>query len=414
MATVYVAVDVKNLEQSAESYGEVVPLGAVIERAKAEGYPVVLRAYADWTEQQATERMAEYRAFGFELIQLLSDSRGKNTADMMLALDLQEALYHPNSPDVFVVVSGDGDFAPLASKIRRHAKQYLVMGFRDSSSAHLQRVADQFVFVEDIMRGYDARRQARSEPAPAPPETTLPREPEQQPMAEAAPMVAPAPRTALKAQTWKEDASPAPEDDGLLRIPGDAAPLDFSDPNKSARSYKRILEKMKYVRVQPYEYRKRLVERAWELFGERGRPISLQDLMDELLDYSEGNALGLYPKDVEKMLHTLFIGRCFDVEEYPVTGFQLAYSVYPAADVDVEMALDLMHQTYVRGLEMAMPAVPLNKEAVACFLMDEISAESLSAAERTLRRVRPDWDAPSPMQVAFDRAQQSQRPDTSQ
>ena len=145
MANVYLAVDVQNLETSAEKYGQTVPVAALLDRIRIEGHPVVLRAYADWTEPGIKERMPDYRAYGFELIQLMSDSRGKNTGDIMLALDVMESLHLPDCPDIYVVISGDGDFVPLAPKLRRKLKQFIAMGFRASSNTILQRLCDQFI-----------------------------------------------------------------------------------------------------------------------------------------------------------------------------------------------------------------------------------------------------------------------------
>ena len=62
MANVYLAVDVQNLETSAEKYGQTVPVAPLLDRIRIEGHPVLLRAYADWTEPGIKERMPDYRA----------------------------------------------------------------------------------------------------------------------------------------------------------------------------------------------------------------------------------------------------------------------------------------------------------------------------------------------------------------
>jgi len=401
MPTVYVAVDVQNLENGSDDHGQVIPIGALLDRVRAEGYPVVLRAYADWTESGIRERMPEYRAHGFELVQLMSDSRGKNTADIMLALDVMESLHLPDCPDVFVVISGDGDFVPLSPKLRRKLKQFIAMGFRDGSSTHLQRLADQFIYFEDLVADYEARRR------------TVPPTPQ----SEQAPAACPAAEEQPPAETVAASAEPVPDtpEPQVTRIVAETiqpqtvepdypqiAEPDFSNPRESALYYRRVLQEFKHVRVESFYHRRKLVNRAWEYLQDRGVYVALQDIYDDLRDYADYNSFGIYPKGIEVILRTLYIARCFDLDG-DVQGFDLRMRVYPGTGVDADTALDLMNLTYVRGITLAVPDIHLDVGGLAVLLMDEDTPETREKAADIVQRIRPFQDTPTAIgQAMFD------------
>lgn len=67
---------------------------------------------------------------------------GKNTSDIALALDAQEALFDERA-DTFCLVTSDSDFAYLCRKLRERGATVLIVGEAKSPAA-LQNASDQF------------------------------------------------------------------------------------------------------------------------------------------------------------------------------------------------------------------------------------------------------------------------------
>jgi uncharacterized protein (TIGR00288 family) len=67
---------------------------------------------------------------------------GKNTSDIALALDAQEALFDDRA-DTFCLVTSDSDFAYLCRKLRERGATVLIVGEAKSPAA-LQNASDQF------------------------------------------------------------------------------------------------------------------------------------------------------------------------------------------------------------------------------------------------------------------------------
>ncbi len=396
MANVYVAVDVQNLETSAEEFGQTVPIGAILDRVRLEGYPVVLKAYADWAEPRIRERMSEYQAYGFELVQLMSNSRGKNAGDIMLVLDVMESLHLPECPDVYVVVSGDGDFVPLAPKLRRKLKQFIAMGFSASSNTLLRGLCDQFIFLDALVADFEQKRRIKF-PTPSLDETAA-----AQPVPEPE-TVDEEPEAAYTASAVYDQPEPVQSQPPRILDSGIPEP-DYADIKQTALYYRRVLQEYKRVRVESFYHREKLITRAWDILEDDGGYVLLQDLFDDLRDFADYNSYGIYPRGIEVILRTLYIARCFDLEGES-HGFSLQTRVCPGPEIDAATALDMMNETYVRGLTMALPDIHLELDGLAHLLMDEVTPETVEKTLEIVKKVRPFYGEPTALGQAFEEAQ---------
>jgi hypothetical protein len=61
--------------------------------------------------------------------------------------------YSKTHIDTFVIVSGDSDFLPLASKLKENGKTVLGVGLKDSTSDLFAANCDEFIFYDDIGLG---------------------------------------------------------------------------------------------------------------------------------------------------------------------------------------------------------------------------------------------------------------------
>ena len=86
---------------------------------------------------------------------------GKNTSDIALALDAQEALFDDRA-DTFCLVTSDSDFAYLCRKLRERGATVLIVGEAKSPDA-LQNASDQFFMWEpmDVAPPSDAGAEAK-------------------------------------------------------------------------------------------------------------------------------------------------------------------------------------------------------------------------------------------------------------
>lgn len=121
----------------------------VLERLVEKGKILVKEAYADWA------RFAEYKhelhESAFELIDIPKRSKtGKNSADIRLCVDAMDLCFSKDHIDTFVILSGDSDFSPLASKLKENGKYVIGLGTQGSTSQMLVDNCDEFIFYEEL------------------------------------------------------------------------------------------------------------------------------------------------------------------------------------------------------------------------------------------------------------------------
>ncbi len=122
----------------------------IVERLLLKGSIVAKKAYCDW------DRYKEYKATmheaAFELIEIPHTRQsGKNSADIRMVVDALDLCYTKEHIDTFVIVSGDSDFSPLASKLRENAKSVIGLGVKSSTSDLLVNNCDEFIFYDDLV-----------------------------------------------------------------------------------------------------------------------------------------------------------------------------------------------------------------------------------------------------------------------
>ncbi len=133
----------------------------VLERLLLRGNIVVKKAYSDWDRYK--EFKAAMHEAAFELIEIphLRQS-GKNSADIRMVVDALDLCYTKSHVDTFVIISGDSDFSPLASKLRENNKMVIGVGVRSSTSDLLMSNCDEFILYDDLVR--EAKKLDRTRP----------------------------------------------------------------------------------------------------------------------------------------------------------------------------------------------------------------------------------------------------------
>ena len=135
------------------------------------GRVIIKRAYADWSvERGKRDQLLE---LGIEAKHLFRSTRsGKNSSDILLAIDAVDLLY--GAPiDTFVIVSSDSDFVPLVSKLRAAGKSVIGVGRQDGASPTLVRSCDRYIYLEPPKPRQDRATQPRSRRPPEAPSLVI-------------------------------------------------------------------------------------------------------------------------------------------------------------------------------------------------------------------------------------------------
>ncbi len=121
---------------------------------------VVLRyAYGDWRQQEQTPR--SLAAAGFELQSTVRLSHmSKNLVDMQMVVDAMETLVDGHQFSTYVLVTGDRDFVPLVSALRKRGKQVIGIGLRHTTSQSLVDLCDHYYYYDDLVK---MRQQERTD-----------------------------------------------------------------------------------------------------------------------------------------------------------------------------------------------------------------------------------------------------------
>ncbi|OHA64420.1 MAG: hypothetical protein A2842_00840 [Candidatus Wildermuthbacteria bacterium RIFCSPHIGHO2_01_FULL_48_25] len=140
----------KNLYQTRVNFGEVLK-DAVAGRRLIRAFGYVVRT-----------KTGEEKPFFEALLKLGIETRTKDLQeyygglkkadwDVGIAVD---AIKTSSAVDVIVLVSGDGDFAPLVEYLKNHGKRVEVMAFGKSTSSKLKEIADEFLDLETTVDKY--------------------------------------------------------------------------------------------------------------------------------------------------------------------------------------------------------------------------------------------------------------------
>lgn len=99
--------------------------------ASGYGQVIVKRIYGDWSKPALAKWKEPAREYSFRLVEALSFVSGKNTSDIMLAIDAMDLL-HSKLIDGFCIVSSDSDYTPLAQRIQEEG--LLMLGYGESKT----------------------------------------------------------------------------------------------------------------------------------------------------------------------------------------------------------------------------------------------------------------------------------------
>lgn len=125
-------------------------LDKMLAEASKYGVLTIRRVYGDWTEPELKSWKQTLQTHALQPIQQFRNTVGKNATDSALIIDAMDILYTAGV-DGFCIVSSDGDFARLATRIRE--KNLFVMGIGKSNTPRaFVNACEVFVYTENLSR----------------------------------------------------------------------------------------------------------------------------------------------------------------------------------------------------------------------------------------------------------------------
>ncbi len=121
----------------------------IMAEAEKLGRIVIKRAYADWARHRSDHHVLLNMGVDVEQV---SSKRGKNAADIRIAIDAMDVLLdkRTNISHVFLV-SGDGDFTDLVNRLKFYGKVVVGLGMKETTADYLREACDAYIYYEDLV-----------------------------------------------------------------------------------------------------------------------------------------------------------------------------------------------------------------------------------------------------------------------
>ncbi|MEM6283571.1 MAG: NYN domain-containing protein [Chloroflexota bacterium] len=122
-------------------------IAKLVRFAHKNGTVTVASAYGDWKTRPLSRWKQKVADAGVTTEQ--RNRTRKNATDKQL-INRAKNLLKKDAADVFVIASGDGDFAPVCREIRKKEKTVIVVGVQRHTSKVLLQAASKFVAYERL------------------------------------------------------------------------------------------------------------------------------------------------------------------------------------------------------------------------------------------------------------------------
>lgn len=128
-------------------------LDSILSAISSYGRITIKRIYGDFTKDHLKSWNEKIIRHAIKPIQKFEYTKGKNSADIALVIDAMDLLHNNQDLEGFCIVSRDGDFAGLATRIREAGKIVIGIGTRENQTTNFfQKSCDEYLFLENLMQ----------------------------------------------------------------------------------------------------------------------------------------------------------------------------------------------------------------------------------------------------------------------
>lgn len=144
---------------------------AILDELSKHGTVLARNAYGDWSKPQLSKWPTVLESLAIRPVQNFVSTSGKNASDIALVIDAMD-MFHDEAFDAFAIVSSDGDFAGLASRLRRGGRY--VFGFgEEKTPVSLRSACDDFQRTDLLVPKADGEAPIDTADKGASPQPTL-------------------------------------------------------------------------------------------------------------------------------------------------------------------------------------------------------------------------------------------------
>ncbi len=129
-------------------------ISAIMEEAQSLGKVVIARAYADFSYETMRAVPENLYRVGIEPVYVFGRTSGivqKNSVDMKLAADCMDVCYRYPDINIYILVTGDGDFIHLVNALKPHGKTIVIVTLSWSASTRLIGSADVVKYYDRVI-----------------------------------------------------------------------------------------------------------------------------------------------------------------------------------------------------------------------------------------------------------------------
>lgn len=141
-------------------------IAPIIEEITRHARIAVRRVYGDFTTPHLAGWRETLANHGIHPIQQYRNSTGKNSSDSALIIDAMDLL-HSHRFDGFCLVSSDGDFTRLATRIREDGLTVFGFGRKDAAKAFVQ-ACESYIFIENLLNPPELAKETSGKELPSP------------------------------------------------------------------------------------------------------------------------------------------------------------------------------------------------------------------------------------------------------
>mgnify|MGYP006301172649 CR=1 FL=1 len=108
----------------------------------------IRKAYGNWKNPCIKGWEESLFEYAIQPVQQFDLTKGKNATDIAMTIDIMDTLYTKNM-DIFCIVSSDGDYTPLVTRILSEGKTVFGFGERKAPTAFVN-ACSKFLYLEEL------------------------------------------------------------------------------------------------------------------------------------------------------------------------------------------------------------------------------------------------------------------------